>query len=72
MANSSLKIDDLDKNPLQNVVVSFNTVLLKPLELQLGDHLLQNPSLKLLEKSTFEPFSFRIEKKSQFSKKFKR
>ena len=46
---------------LQNVIASFNTLLLTPSELKLVDCLLQNQSLKLLEKSATEPFSFRID-----------
>ena len=62
MANKSLKNYHFDKKKLlQNVVASFNMLLLTPSELKLVDYLLQNQSLKWLEKSTFEPFSFRID-----------
>ena len=41
-------------------VATFKTLLLTPSKLKLLDYLFQNQSLKFLEKSTFEPFSFTI------------
>ena len=46
---------------LQNVVAPFNTLLLTPSKLRLVDYLPQNQSFKVLEKSAFEPLSFRID-----------
>ena len=46
---------------LKNIVVPFTKFHLIPLEQKLVDYPLQNQSLKFLEKSSFEPFSFRID-----------